>query len=145
MALVKPILPTPPAIGTIQGWPGMVKTFQTVATFNKQLVQYLQNYLQQIYNFITSGSVSVGTPTAYPYTVAATDQFIPINGTETVNLPPSVGQGRSVVFTQVGVGTATIAPAGTDMINGVNTPYTFSTKWSLVSFYDYAVGAWVAA
>lgn len=123
----------------------MTKLFGTLITYTQKLVQYLQNYLQQVYNTITSGSISVATPTVFPYTIGPTDQFVVINGVVTAYLPQSLGLGRYILVGQAGLGAGRVAPApGTsDTIDGSASAFILSTQFSSKGFVDYVIGNWI--
>ena len=83
---------------------------------------------------------------ASPYAVAAADSWIRCDasgGAVTVNLPAATGSKRYVNFKNIGAsGTCSIAPNGTDTIDGVNAALSSTVQYGNHWLYDAASGAW---
>lgn len=76
------------------------------------------------------------------YTMLTSDEYIRASGTFTVTLLAATATGRVITIKNIGTGTITVAPAGTDTIDG-------ATTWTLiplasVTLIDASAGRWDA-
>ena len=82
----------------------------------------------------------ITTVSSGPYAVLATDDEIRFNGTFTVTLPAATGSGRPLALKNIGTGTITITPDGTDTIDGFSSVYLYQRGgYGLI---DGATGRW---
>lgn len=140
--LDKPQLPRPVAVVRGKKWEDIWNGIATLSKQNQNLVQYLQNYLTLIYNWLVPPKFNVSVVIA-PYTVNATDAFIAATA-GAVTLPMSSGGGRIIVVKNIDTngGTVVITPQGTDTIDGATSvPITLMND--AVRLVDGAVGQWM--
>jgi hypothetical protein len=126
-------LPTPIAAGTI-----IVKAGTGPLTLNADSVTATNAVTAP--RFIGAPNVSVTTKTT-TYTALITDTEIRCNGTFTVTLPASTGAGKLYLIKNIGTGSITIAPAGSDKIDGA-APLIIPTQYACAQLVDGAAGQW---
>lgn len=73
--------------------------------------------------------------------VTATDDVVRCNGTFTVSLPVATGGGKVYYIKNIGIGAITIAPNGSDKIDGKTSVVMFS-RYSDTQLLDAAAGFW---
>lgn len=77
------------------------------------------------------------------YIITTADDLIIGNATTafTVSLPAASGAGQRVIIKNINTGTVSVAPDGTDTIDGVNSAVILE-RYESVTLVDYASGAW---
>lgn len=143
--LHQPQLPRPVAVVKGSTWADIWAGFGTLSKQNQNLIQYLQNYLTTVYQWLAPPKVNVGiiTGSQLPYTINATDMFVaPTAGV--VNVPASNGGGRVLTIKNLdtGGGTVAVTANGTDTIDG-QAVYNLTTQYQVVRLVDGAVGQWM--
>ena len=140
--LYQPQLPRPQPVQRAKKWDDIWNGFTTLSKQNQNLVQYLQNYLTQVYNWLVPPKVNVSMALP-PYTVNGTDAFIYSAG-GTIQLPATSGSGRVITIKNLDMGSVAvvITPTGTDTIDGQPT-YALGPLYEVISLVDATAGQWM--
>jgi hypothetical protein len=139
----QPQLPRPVAVVTGSTWADIWKGIATLSKQNQNLVQYLQNYLTQLFKWLVPTKFAVNIVATLPYTVNETDTVV-AGPAGTYTLPASSGSGRVIIGKNLDTagGTMVWLPNGTDTIDGgaeIDITIANDTVW----FLDGAVGQWL--
>jgi len=140
--LDKPQLPRP--VGVVKGktWADIWSGIATLSKQNQNLVQYLQNFLTQTYNWLVPAKYNISVVVS-PYNANATDAFIAASA-GAVTLPMSSGGGRVIIVKNIDTsgGAVVITAQGTDTIDG-NSTVSITIQNDTVRVIDGAVGQWM--
>lgn len=140
----QPQLPRPVAVVTGSTWADIWKGIATLSKQNQNLVQYLQNYLTQLFKWLvpTKLAVNIVSAGSLPYTVNAQDTFV-AGPAGTYTLPSASGSGRVIIGKNLDTagGIMQWFPQGTDTIDG-GAEIDITIADDAVRFIDGATGAW---
>jgi hypothetical protein len=141
----KPDLPRPVAVVKGSTWADIWNGIATLSKQNQNLVQYLQNYLTNLFKWIVPAKyiVTIVDGGSLPYTVNATDAFV-AGPAGTYTLPPASGSGRVIIVKNVDTtgGVVMVVPQGTDTIDGGGeTDITLANN--AIRLIDGAPGQWM--
>lgn len=96
-----------------------------------------------------SGVIVAAAPPSYPYNVLSTDaqtvQLIDTNAARTINLPAATTTMFFMIKDQDGLAQTnniSIVPNGTDVIDGVNSPYVIDWNYGSIGLVSDGISAW---